>query len=64
MKESNPLPNDYLDCTGRDDVLSDAVQNGRHLHCPNGSHLAMYDDQRVFFEGLINFIHDVDAGLI
>ncbi len=35
---------------------------GRSLHCPNGSHLALYDDQAVFFEGLIRYLQDVDAG--
>ena len=34
---------------------------GRYLHCPNGSHLAMYDDQETYFEGLVAFMHDVDA---
>jgi proline iminopeptidase len=29
---------------------------GRYLYCPNGSHMAMYDDQKVYFTGLINFI--------
>ena len=38
------------------------VQKGRYLYCPNGSHLALYDDQQVYFEGLIQFIYDVDAG--
>jgi proline iminopeptidase len=42
--------------------MAGAVQNGRYLHCPNGSHLAMYDDQQVFFQGLIKFVRDVDAG--
>jgi len=41
---------------------SKLVQKGRYLYCPNGSHLAMYDDQKVFFEGVIDFIHDVDSG--
>lgn len=41
---------------------SKLVQNGRYLYCPNGSHLAMWDDQKVFMEGVIQFIHDVDAG--
>ncbi|WP_193431286.1 hypothetical protein [Moorena producens] len=39
-----------------------AMQNGRYLHCSNGSHLALYDDQQVYFQGLIQFIQDVDAG--
>ena len=42
--------------------IAGEVQNGRYLHCPNGSHLAMYDDQDTYFEGLIQFIHDVDSG--
>ncbi len=35
---------------------------GRYLHCANGSHLAMYDDQKAYFDGLIQFIEDVDQG--
>jgi proline iminopeptidase len=34
---------------------------GRYLHCPNGSHMAMYDDQETYFRGLIDFLLDVDA---
>ena len=41
---------------------SKLVQKGRYLYCPNGSHLAMYDDQKVFFDGVIKFIRDVDSG--
>ena len=41
---------------------SKKVKNGRYLHCPNGSHLAMWDDQQVFMEGVIKFVKDVDAG--
>ena len=41
---------------------SKLVQKGRYLYCPNGSHLAMYDDQKVFMDGVIDFIHDVDSG--
>jgi len=40
--------------------ISTEVANGRYLHCPNGSHLAQFDDQKIFFEGLIKFIKDVD----
>jgi proline iminopeptidase len=42
---------------------SKLVEKGRYLFCPNGSHLAMWDDQEVFMEGVIKFIKDVDAGL-
>jgi len=41
---------------------SKLVQHGRYLYCPDGSHLAMWDDQRVFMNGVIQFIHDVDEG--
>ncbi len=42
--------------------MSTQVQNGRFLLCPNGSHMDMYDDQKKYFPGLIQFIKDVDAG--
>jgi proline iminopeptidase len=35
--------------------------HGRFLLCPNGGHMAMYDDQPTYFRGLIDFITDVDA---
>ena len=42
--------------------MSTQVQNGRFLLCPNGSHMSMYDDQKNYFPGLIQFIKDVDEG--
>ncbi len=42
--------------------MSTLVQRGRYLHCPNGSHLAMWDDQEAFMNGVIRFIRDVDGG--
>ncbi len=42
--------------------MASAVRRGRYLHCPNGSHLAMYDDQEAYFRGLVEFVHDVDSG--
>lgn len=36
--------------------------NGTYLYCPNGSHMALYDDQATYFDGLIKFIRKVDAG--
>jgi proline iminopeptidase len=42
--------------------ISKTVKNGRYLHCPNGSHLCQFDDQKTFFAGLIKFIKDVDGG--
>ncbi len=32
---------------------------GRYLYCPEGSHLAMYDDQRTYFSGLVDFLHSL-----
>jgi len=43
-------------------MMAQKVQNGRFLLCPNGSHLAMYDDQKIYMKGLIQFLKDVDAG--
>ena len=42
--------------------MAGQLKKGRYLYCPNGSHLALFDDQAVYFRGLIEFIHDVDAG--
>ena len=42
--------------------MAGAFPKGRYHHCPDGSHFAMYDDQQTYFEGLISFIQDVDAG--
>jgi proline iminopeptidase len=44
--------------------MSRLVQNGRYLFCPNGSHLAMWDDQEVFMNGVIGFIKDVHEGRV
>lgn len=40
--------------------MSTQVQKGKYLYCPNGSHLAMWDDQKVFMNGVIDFIKEVD----
>ena len=42
--------------------MATRVQQGRHLYCPNGSHLSMWDDQEHYFPGLIRFMKDVDSG--
>ena len=39
--------------------MAAALPQGRYLYCPDGSHLAMYDDQQVYFAGLIDFLHSV-----
>lgn len=40
--------------------MSTQFPKGQYLHCPNGSHLAFYDDQQTFFPGLIQFIKEVN----
>jgi proline iminopeptidase len=42
--------------------MAGEVGSGRFLLCPNGSHMALYDDQKAYFDGLIRFIEDVDNG--
>jgi proline iminopeptidase len=42
--------------------MADAFAHGRYHHCPEGSHLAIYDDQKSYFEGLLRFLRDVDSG--
>ena len=42
--------------------MSTQVQKGQYLYCPNGSHMAMYDDQNTYMNGVIKFIRDVDEG--
>jgi proline iminopeptidase len=41
--------------------MSTQVKRGQYLHCPNGSHLSMWDDQQVFMKGVINFIREVSG---
>ena len=38
------------------EMMAKRLPNGRYLHCPNGSHLAMYDDQETYFAGLTGFL--------
>jgi proline iminopeptidase len=42
--------------------IAKSVRAGRYLYCPNGSHLAIYDDQQVYVGGILEFLKDVDAG--
>jgi len=42
--------------------MSTQMPKGQYLYCPNGSHLAMWDDQQVYMDGVIKFIKDVDEG--
>jgi proline iminopeptidase len=42
--------------------MSTQVQNGSYLYCPNGSHMAMYDDQQTYMAGLIKFLKGINDG--
>jgi proline iminopeptidase len=42
--------------------MAKALPRGRYLFCPQGSHLAMYDDQETWVRGVVAFLRDVDAG--
>ena len=42
--------------------IAKSVKKGRYLFCPNGSHLAIYDDQKTYMNGIIQFLRDVDSG--
>jgi proline iminopeptidase len=39
--------------------MAERLPRGRYLHCPEGSHLAMYDDQRTYFSGLLDFLRSL-----
>lgn len=40
--------------------MATQLPDGRYHHCPEGSHLAIVDDQETYFEGLLGFLQDVD----
>ena len=39
--------------------MAKQLPKGRFLLCPNGSHMAMYDDQAVYMSGLLAFLREV-----
>jgi proline iminopeptidase len=42
------------------EAMAKQLPKGRYLYCPNGSHLAMYDDQQTYMTGLVAFLREVD----
>jgi proline iminopeptidase len=42
-------------------AMARALPRGRYLHCPDGSHMAMWDDAAIYQAGLLAFLHDIDA---
>lgn len=43
-------------------MMAARFPKGSYLHCPDGSHMAMYDDPDTYFTGLIDWIGRVDTG--
>jgi proline iminopeptidase len=43
------------------EMMAGRLPRGQYLFCPDGSHMAMYDDQQVYFAGLIDFLRGVPA---
>jgi len=39
--------------------MSEQLPRGRYLHCPDGSHLAQFDDPEHYFPGLIDFLRSL-----
>jgi proline iminopeptidase len=39
--------------------MAEQLPRGRYLHCPDGSHLAQYDDPEHYMTGLVNFLHSL-----
>ena len=44
------------------EMMSKRIPHARYLYCPNGSHLAMYDDQKTYMDGVVKFVKDVNDG--
>ena len=42
--------------------MADKLPVARYLYLPDGSHMAFYDDQQRYMDGLVRFLRDVDAG--
>ena len=42
--------------------IATQVKHGSFLLCPKGSHMAMWDDQATYNQGLIRFLKETDAG--
>ena len=44
------------------EMMAGEFPHGSFLLCPDGSHMAMYDDQLAYFQGLIDFIRNIERG--
>jgi proline iminopeptidase len=43
-------------------MMARRLPKGRYLECPNGGHLAQWDDSEAYFRGLIDFLRDIEGG--
>jgi proline iminopeptidase len=41
------------------EMMARRLPHGAYLYCPEGSHLALYDDQEVYFAGLLAFLQNL-----
>jgi len=44
------------------EMMAGKFPHGTYLFCPDGSHMAMYDDQVTYFNGIVDFIRNVEQG--
>lgn len=42
-------------------LMADTLPKGSYLHCPEGSHLSMWDDSEVYHRGIVQFIAETDC---
>jgi proline iminopeptidase len=43
------------------EMMARRLPRGQYLYCPDGSHLALYDDQVAYFTGLLKFLHEIGS---
>ena len=43
-------------------AMAEVLPQGRLLHCPEGSHMAMWDDRQTYTQGVLDFLDAVDRG--
>jgi len=40
-------------------AMAERLPRGTYLHCPDGSHMAMWDDPEVYVSGVLDFVRDL-----
>jgi proline iminopeptidase len=46
------------------EMMAGKFPRGTYLYCPRGSHLALYDDQTTYFDGIIDFVRNVERAAV